>query len=113
MKTTLTAAAFLLGASMPAFAQTMTIEFAPDDGSDALAITFDQSNGKATMPDGSVQDYTWDEATATICSTPPEAEGEVCATFADGASEPSIGLTSAYTTNVGGAGSATITAMSE
>lgn len=113
MKTIITGAAFLIGASLPAFAQTMTIEFTPDDGSDPLAITFDQSNGKATMPDGSVQDYTWDEATATICSTPPGADSEVCATFTDGPQEPAIGVTSAYTSTTGGAGSATITAMSE
>lgn len=113
MKTMITAAAFLAGAALPAMAQTMTIEFTPDDGSDPLAITFDQANGMATMPDESVVPFTWDEAAATLCSTPPGAEEEVCATFADGATEPTIGVTSAYTTNAGGAGSAVITAMSE
>ena len=113
MKTMMTAAVFALGAAMPAFAASITIEFTPDDGSDAVAMTFDDQTDEATMPDGTTAPYTWDEATATICSTPPGAEGEVCATFEGGAQEPSVGLTTAYTTSIGGGGMAVITAMAE
>ncbi len=112
MKTIITATAFAIAAALPATAATITIEFAPDDGSEPAAFTFDDATGMSTGPDGSTSPFTWDEDTATLCGTDPEGS-EVCATFTDNSAEPAVGVTSPYTLSTGGGGTATITAMSE
>lgn len=93
--------------ALPAFADTMTIEFAGDDGQTATYM-FDSETNMVTGPDGGSAPYTWDEETATLCGETPD--GPVCAIFAD-AAEPVVGGTSAYTLSTGGGGTATILAM--
>lgn len=107
---TATLAAATLGA--PAFAATITISFANDNG-ETVTMSFDDETMTATVDgvDGSF-DYTFDEATRTICGN-YTGEGESCATFAEVNETPAIGDTSAYTTNDGGSGTATITALAE
>jgi len=112
MKAIITAAAFALAAGTPALAASITIEFTPDDGGEATSFTFDDATGMATGPDGSSASYTWDEESSTICGTDPEGS-EVCATFTETGVEPAVGVSSPYTLNTGGGGTATITAMEE
>lgn len=110
MKKTISVALVALALATPAFAASMTMSFASDDGT-TVTMTFD-GEGTATVEgqEGSFP-YTWDEETRELCGD-ATGEGEVCATFAE-AGEPSVGQTSAYTTSDGGSGTATITAMSE
>ncbi len=108
MKKYLIAAAMVAGLSAPAFAGSMTVSFADAEGATQVWVLGD--DGKATAPDGATVDYTYDEATMTLCAEVPEA-GQVCATF-ERAGEK-VGDTSNYTTNAGTAGVATITAMEE
>ena len=110
MKKTLMAAAAAFALGAPAFAASMTISFANDDGTTAV-MTFD-GEGTATIEgqEGSFP-YTWDEETRTLCGD-ATGEGEVCATFAE-AGDPEVGQATGYTTSTGGSGTATITAMSE
>ena len=98
-------AAGLLAA--PAFAASMTISFANDDGT-TQEWTFD-GEGTATTGDVSVP-YTWDEEAMKLCADVPE-QGEICATFETQGEK--VGDTSAYTLSTGGTGTATITAMEE
>ena len=93
----------------PAFAASVTISFANDDGNTQV-WTFDQDTGMATFGDISVP-YTWDEAASTICATLPD-QGEVCVIF-ESSDPPSLGARSAYTLSSGGGGTATVTAMTE
>lgn len=109
MKKIILAAALTAAMSAPAFAASMTVSFAGDDGTTQVWTLGD--DGKATAPDGSVVDYTYDEATRTLCAQVPDA-GEVCATF-ESAGEGVVGETSRYTTSAGTAGTATVTAVSE
>ena len=108
MKKTLiaTLAATLLAA--PAFASSMTVSFANADGSTQVWTLGD--DGKATSPEGMVADYTYDEATMTLCAEIPDL-GEVCATF-ESAGE-AVGDTSNYTLSNGATGVATVTAVEE
>lgn len=107
MKTLITAAAALAFASGAALAQTMTIEFAGDDGA-TTSWTFD-GEGNATASDGTTATYTWDEEGKVLCGQ--MEEGELCATFAETGSE--VGDSSAYTLSDGTTGTATITAVTE
>lgn len=91
----------------PAFAASITISFANDDGTTS-EWTFD-GEGTATSGDLSAA-YTWDEDAATLCADVPE-QGEICATF-DSVAE-AVGESSTYTLSTGGSGTATITAMEE
>ena len=91
----------------PAFAASITISFANDDGSTQV-WTFD-GEGTATSGDMSAP-YTWDESAAKLCATVPE-QGEICAVF-DSVAE-AVGDSSTYTLSNGGTGTATITAMEE
>lgn len=91
----------------PAFAASITISFADNDGTTA-EWTFD-GEGTATSGDLSAA-YTWDEDAATLCADVPE-QGEVCATF-DSVAE-AVGESSTYTLSTGGSGTATIIAMEE
>ena len=91
----------------PAFAASITISFAGDDGT-TQEWTFD-GEGTATMGDISTS-YTWDEEAGVLCADVPDA-GEVCATFESVAQ--AVGESSAYTLSVGGGGTATITAIEE
>lgn len=110
MKKTISVALAALALATPAFAASMTMSFANDNG-ETVAMTFD-GEGTATIEGEDVSfPYTWDEETRTLCGD-PTGEGEVCATFAE-AGEQTVGQTSAYTTSDGGSGTATITAMSE
>ncbi len=108
MKKFLAAAGAFAVLAMPAFADSMTIEFAGDDGTTATYV-FDDATSMATLPDGTIAPYTWDEATATLCGETPE--GPVCATFTVSDEEPKVGDVSAYTLSTGGGGMATIIAM--
>lgn len=92
----------------PAFAASITVSFANDDGT-TTEITFDQETSMATTS-GVSMPYTWDAETSTVCADMPDV-GEVCATFESVAE--AVGDTAKYTLSVGGGGTATITAMSE
>lgn len=91
----------------PAFAASITVSFANDDGTTS-EWTFD-GEGTATSGDISTS-YTWDEEAMKLCADVPE-QGEVCATFDSVAS--AVGESAGYTLSTGGAGTATITAMEE
>lgn len=108
MKKMIAVSATLAFVAAPAFATKTTIEFVPDDG-ETVVMTFDDETGMATDAAGTSMPYTYDEATATICGQSPD--GEICATFTDSDKEPAVGVSSAYTTNTGSAGTATITAI--
>ena len=91
----------------PAFAASITVSFANDDGT-AQEWTFD---GEGTATSGDITaSYTFDEEAGVLCADIPE-QGEVCATF-DGVAEK-VGDTAGYTLSTGGTGTATITAMTE
>jgi len=97
----------------PALAQSMTIEFAPDEGK-AATWTFeatDETSGTYIAPDGSTGAYTWDGASRKLCGT--TEEGEICATFEEADAEPAVGDTNRYTLSDGTTGTSTLTAMSE
>lgn len=108
MKSVTLAIAALGLAAAPAFAATMTVEFAGDDG-ETQAWSFDDATSTATGPDGSTTSYTWDEAAKTLCAA--TEEGDLCATFEEAGS--AVGDSSAYTANNGSSGTATITAIAE
>ena len=93
--------------SAPAFAASITVSFAGDDGNTA-EWTFDGEGG-ATSGDLTTT-YTWDEDAATICAAIPD-QGDVCATFDEKAE--AVGDTSTYTLSTGVTGTATITAIEE
>ncbi|MEL6285067.1 MAG: hypothetical protein AAFQ18_02565 [Pseudomonadota bacterium] len=112
MKTVLTAAAFAMAVSSPAFAATMTLEFAPDDGSPAASWVFDDSTMTATAPDGSTGPYTWDEEAGVLCGTDPDGN-DVCATIVMTEEAPTVGSSSTYTLNNGDTGTVTVKAMTE
>lgn len=109
MKKLVLATAIMVGLSAPAFAASMTVSFASDDGTTQVWVLGD--DGKATAPDGSIVDYTYDEEAMKLCAEVPDA-GQVCATF-ETATEGKVGDSSAYTTSAGTAGTATITAVTE
>ncbi|MEO1476596.1 MAG: hypothetical protein AAFS13_09460 [Pseudomonadota bacterium] len=108
MKKLIAASAVFALTAAPAFATKTTIEFVPDEG-ETVVMTFDDEAGTATDGAGNTMPYTYDEASATICGQSPD--GEICATFADTGTEPAVGVSSAYTTNTGSGGTATITAI--
>ena len=99
-------AAGLLAA--PAFAASITVSFASDDGP-TQEWTFDQDTGMATMGEISAP-YTWDEDARKLCVDIPE-QGEVCGVF-DSVAQ-AVGESSSYTLTDGTTGTATVTAMSE
>ncbi|NQY96508.1 MAG: hypothetical protein HRT82_05045 [Henriciella sp.] len=107
MKKMITAAIAAGFVAAPAFAASITVSFANDDGTTA-EWTFD-GEGTATSGDVSTS-YTWDEEAMKLCADVPE-QGEICATFDAVADE--VGETAGYTLSNGGSGTATITAMSE
>lgn len=92
----------------PAFAASITISFASDDGP-TQEWTFDQDTSMATMGDLSAP-YTWDEEAKKLCVDIPE-QGEVCGVF-DSVAQ-AVGETAGYTLTDGTTGTATITAMEE
>lgn len=98
------AAAFI---AAPAFAASMTVSFANDDGTTQEWTLND--DGTAVSGDLNTT-YTYDEAAMKLCADIPDA-GSVCATF-DSAGT-AVGDTSTYTLSTGGGGTATITAMEE
>lgn len=91
----------------PAFAASITVSFANDDGTTS-EWTFD-GEGTATSGDVSTA-YTWDEEAMKLCADVPE-QGEICATFDSVADE--VGESAGYTLSNGGSGTATIIAMEE
>lgn len=91
----------------PAFAASMTISFANDDGSVQEWTLSD--DGTATSGELSVP-YTYDETTLTLCAQIPD-QGEICATFEN--QGEAVGDTSPYTISTGATGVATIIAMEE
>ena len=106
MKIILAAAAALSLAALPAFAQTMTVEFAATDGTVAI-VAFNEETGTASMDGGPAMPYTMDEATKTVCGTVPE--GEICATFDELGED--VGFSTGFTNTSGQSGTATITAV--
>ena len=108
MKKLLTAALAAGFVAAPAFAASVTLTFASDDGT-TQEWTFDDTTNMATMGDLSAP-YTWDEDAKRLCVDIPE-EGEVCGVF-DRVAQ-AVGETASYTLESGGGGTATITAMSE
>lgn len=101
-----------IGALMaaPAFAATMTIEFARDSGeSSVVTVDFE---GTATTADGQTLPYTWNEESMTMCFQ-VAADAQNCATFAEAVAEPTVGSSVRYTASDGAEGTATITAMTE
>ncbi|MEM6900837.1 MAG: hypothetical protein AAF583_13840 [Pseudomonadota bacterium] len=108
MKKLIAVSTMLAFAAAPAFATKTTIEFVPDEGP-TITMTFDDETGMATDAAGNSIPFTYDEAAATICGQSPD--GEICATFADTETDPAVGVSSAYTTNTGTSGTATITAI--
>lgn len=91
----------------PAFAASISVSFASDDGT-TQEWTF---NGDGTATTGELSTtYTWDETARKLCADIPE-QGEVCATF--DAVADAVGESAGYTLSTGGAGTATITAMEE
>ena len=107
MKKFITAAIVAGFVAAPAFAASITISFAGDDGT-TQEWTFD---GEGTATSGELStSYTWDEEAAKLCAEIPD-QGEVCATF-DSVAE-AVGESSTYTLSSGGGGTATITAMEE
>lgn len=115
MRTYLTALAAVGLFAAPALAQSMTIEFAPDEGEAAVWMfeSTSETGGVYTAPDGTTGPYTWDAEAATLCGTMEETGEEVCATFDEVGEEPAVGDTTGYTASDGTSGTATITAMSE
>jgi hypothetical protein len=103
--TAMIAAGFI---AAPAFAASVTVSFASEDGS-TQEWTFDQETGMATTGDLSVP-YTFDQEAGVLCADIPD-QGEVCATF-DGVAQ-AVGDSTGYTLSTGGSGTATITAMEE
>ena len=93
----------------PAYAATLTISFANDDGTTSV-WSFDQETSKASNGEGIETDYTWDEDTLTLCAAVPDA-GDLCATFESQGT--AVGDTSKYTLSTGGGGTATITGIEE
>ena len=88
-----------------ASAAVTTIEYTLGDG-EKVTIAYDDASSTATnTADGSASPYKWDEATSTVCSTDPEGK-EVCATFENAGTE--AGHTTAFSTNDGRSGTATI-----
>ncbi|MEM9668957.1 MAG: hypothetical protein AAF950_08535 [Pseudomonadota bacterium] len=108
MKKLIALTAMFAVTAAPASAAKTTIEFVPDDGP-TVVMTFDDETGMATDAEGNSMPFTYDEEAATICGQGPD--GELCATFADTSQEPAVGVSSAYTTNIGSSGTATITAI--
>jgi hypothetical protein len=106
MKKFLTVALAAGFVAAPAFAATITVSFANDDGT-TQEWTFDGET--ATTGDISVP-YTFDEEAMKLCAEIPE-QGEVCATF--DAVADAVGESAGYTLSTGGTGTATITAMEE
>jgi len=90
--------------SAPAFAETITVEFADVDGT-KVVVAFDSAAGTATV-DGEAFPSAYDAATNTVCTQAPD--GEICATMESEAGD--VGSSSAYTTNQGGSGTATVLA---
>ena len=91
----------------PAFAASITLSFAGDDGT-TQEWSFD-GEGTATYA-GTTMPYTWDEEARKLCAEIPD-QGEVCATF-DSAAQ-AVGESSTYTLSTGGTGTATIIAIEE
>lgn len=92
-----------------AFAATLTISFASDDG-ETQVWNFDSSTNTATTGDLSVP-YTWDAEAKSLCAQLDS--GELCATFEKVSETPAVNDTTRYTTSAGGAGTATITGLAE
>jgi hypothetical protein len=107
MKKFLAAAAIAILSAAPAFAASTTISFAGNDGTTVVWTLGD--DGFATSADGTKVAYTWNEGTRTLCAK--MTSGDLCATFS--AVGTKVGDTATYTTTAGGAGTATITAMTE
>jgi len=91
----------------PALAASTTVQFAGSDGQTTVVVF--NSDGTASVNGAAPGPYTLDQATKTICG---EAQGQqLCVTFGEMGS--AVGFTTSYTNNAGGAGTATITAVSE
>ncbi|MEL6857421.1 MAG: hypothetical protein AAFO74_03485 [Pseudomonadota bacterium] len=103
--TAIVAAGFI---AAPAFAAKVTVSFANDDGT-TQEWTFDDATDMATAGDITAP-YTFDQEAGVLCADIPQ-QGEVCATF-EGVAQ-GVGESAGYTLSTGGAGTATITAISE
>jgi hypothetical protein len=106
MKLLIALAGLALVAS-PALAASTTVEFAGSNGQKVVVVF--NSDGTAVANGGPPVPYTVDQAAKKICSV-YEAQ-TVCVTFAEMGAAP--GFKTTYTDNNGGAGTATITAVTE
>ena len=86
MKKMITAAIAAGFIAAPAFAASITVSFANDDGTTA-EWTFD-GEGTATSGDLSTS-YTWDEEAMKLCADVPE-QGEICAQPFDAVAEAKL-----------------------
>lgn len=91
----------------PALAAQITVEFARADGTVTVAV-FDDVASTVTI-DANTVPYTLDPATKTLCAAAPD--GEMCVVFAELVSPMTVGFTTAYETNTGMSGVATVTAI--
>ena len=107
MKKLILAAAVATFVSAPAFAASMTIEFATE-GQDKLTITLNKEDGSATAGD-KTGSYTWDEASKTLCGD--EMVENACVTFDE--IVDTVGSSTGYTRNDGAKGVATILEITE
>ena len=104
MKMIFVAGAALAMATLPAIAESTTVEFSGSDGSTAVVIF--NTDGTASMDGAPPIPYTMNEETKTVCGQSPE--GEICATFNELGDE--VGFSTGFTNTAGQSGTATITA---
>ncbi len=107
MKKFILAAVSAIFLAAPAYAGSMTIEFAPEDG-DKVTIILDSTAQTATIGD-QTSPYSWDETGKTLCGG--EAEQKVCVTFDEVSHD--VGFTTGYTRNDGVTGTATVISVTE
>lgn len=92
--------------ALPALAKTTTVEYNSDSGT---VTSVDYSDDGTATSNGTSMEYTMDADTKTLCA---DVSGfELCITFDDIGTE--VGATTKYTSTMGTAGTATITAITE
>ncbi|WP_018998147.1 hypothetical protein [Hirschia maritima] len=107
MKKFIMATAVATFMSAPAFAASMTIEFATE-GEDKVTLTLNKEDGSVTAGD-KTGSYTWDEASKTLCGD--ELVDNACVTFDE--IVKTAGSSTGYTRNDGAKGTATIVNVTE
>ena len=90
-------------AAAPAFAETLTIEFANTNGEVTTAVMDTEANTMTVNGDATT--YSFDEATNTLCDT---GDSDLCVTFEGEAQEMAPGVSGNYTATNGNSGVATV-----